>query len=65
MRADNRLSWWAALCTFAPNCTTRSVQDKRRVVVGINVFDTSIGAQVAAAPIHSGAYLQARGHVTS
>jgi len=31
-------------------------EDKRRVVVGINVFDKSIGEQVAAAPVHSDAY---------
>ena len=36
-------------------------ESRRRVVVGINVFDTSIGPQVAAAPIHSEAYYQARG----
>ena len=34
-------------------------QGKKRVVVGINVFDASIGAQVAAAPVHSDAYREA------
>lgn len=31
-------------------------QDARRVVIGINVFDMSIGEKVAAAPVHSDAY---------
>ena len=39
---------------------TLAEDSRRRVVVGINVFDTSVGPQVAAAPIHSEAYYQAR-----
>ena len=34
-------------------------EDRRRVVVGINVFDDTIGPQVAAAPVHSDAYREA------
>eukprot|EP00966_Prymnesium_polylepis_P146473 3382731-Prymnesium_polylepis.1 len=39
--------------------------ERRRVVVGINVFDDSIGAQVATAPVHSDAYREAMASLQS